>query len=237
MRKRKKSSPPNEPPSWVVTFGDMMSLLLCFFIAIVSFSTIEVDRYRAALGAFRGALQSPFTVSTNPSGQLTPQLNEKMFEAQEVVETASEVGELIKKLPSSEGIETEVLPEGVKVILSNPVLFDEGSDALKSSAVEFLQGFARIINRHDQAEILIEGHTDDTPIRTERFPSNWQLSAARAISVLELFQLFGTNPRKMVAIGYGEYRPRRVVSSDASPMEKSVNRRVEILLQMRNRQD
>ncbi len=237
MRSRHRSEEQKRPgaPLWFVTFSDLVTLLLGFFIAIVSFSNIEIERYREAMDSFRGALNSPFSGATISSGSVLPALSESMYEAQEVIETAAEINKLIKTLPSKAGIALETQPEGVKITLSNPVIFDEGSNEMKSAAVSLLGSIASIIIKHDPIEILIEGHTDDTPIHSVRFPSNWELSAARAISVLELFQKQGIPPQKLVAIGYGEYRPRKAVSKSASSAEKGVNRRVEIMLQLHNK--
>ncbi len=237
MRRQRSEEPKRAgAPLWFVSFADLVTLLLGFFIAIVSFSNIEIERYREAMKSLRGALHTPFSGSDIPVGPSLPTLNEGSFEAQEVLETAAEIGELVKALPSQEGIELEALPEGVKVTLSNPVLFDEGSDELKGGAISLLNSIADIVVRHDPVEVLIEGHTDDTPIHTVRFPSNWELSAARALAVLQLFQRRGVVPEKLVAVGYGEYRPRKAVDKNASSTLKGVNRRVEIMLQMRNKQ-
>lgn len=234
MKRRRTGDDANGgAPQWVLTYGDMMSLLLCFFIAIVSFSTIEVARYRAALGSFRGALQSPFSTIKTPTPTPTSALSESMMEAQEAVETAAEVSKLVEAVDVAAGVEVEITPEGVRVTLSNPVLFDEGKDELKPGAVKFLAGLARVIRKREPPGVLIEGHTDDTPIRNLRFPSNWELSAARALVVLRLFQSEGVPPGKLVAVGYGEYRPKAALPKDASRDQKGVNRRVEILLQTR----
>lgn len=235
--RRQRSEPPKAPgaPLWFVTFSDMVTLLLGFFIAIVSFSNIEIERYREAMQSFRGALHSPFSGSTGGSGPALPALSESLYDAQEVVEAAGEINRLVKSLPSNEGIQIESQPEGVKITLSNPVIFDEGSNDMKSGATSLLGNIARIIIKHDPIEVLIEGHTDDTPIHTARFPSNWELSAARAIAVLELFQKQGVPPQKLVAIGYGEYRPRQTFVKGTPSIEKGVNRRVEIMLQLKNK--
>jgi len=236
--RRQRSEEPKRPgaPLWFVTFSDMVTLLLGFFVAIVSFSNIEIERYREAMQSFRGALHSPFSGSTISSGPAIPSLSENLYEAQEVIETAAEINRLVKTLPTSTGIELETQPEGVKITLSNPVIFAEGSNEMKGAAISLLGSIASIIVKHDPIEVLIEGHTDDTPIHTPRFPSNWELSAARAIAVLELFQKHGIPPQKLVAIGYGEYRPRKTFAKGTPSIEKGVNRRVEIMLQMSSKE-
>jgi len=232
--RRSRNEDPQRPgaPLWFVTFSDIVTLLLGFFIAIVSFSNIEIESYRKAMESFRGALHSPFSGSTISAGPGIPSTSENLYDAYEVVEAANEIKRLVKTLPSQEGIELETQPEGVKITLSNPVIFDEGSNDMKSGAIDLLGEIATIIKKHEPTEVMIEGHTDDTPIHTARYPSNWELSAARALSVLALFQAQGIPPQKLVAVGYGEYRPRKVLPRHASSSEKGINRRVEIMLQL-----
>ncbi|MBM3327323.1 MAG: hypothetical protein FJY65_10210 [Calditrichaeota bacterium] len=212
----------------MLTYGDMMSLLLCFFIAIVSFSTIEVAKYRAAMGSFRGALQSPWTKSdrsNSPISEPLPSPQQNAAEAEEIEEAAQSAG--------LTGVEMQTSPEGVRIILSSPVTFDEGSDELKPAATIFLTNLARMPVVSRVQAVMIEGHTDDTPIHTARFPSNWELSAARALRVLKLFQSEGAPPERLMAVGYGEYRPRKALPKDATREQKEVNRRIEIFLKVR----
>ncbi|MBM3329499.1 MAG: hypothetical protein FJY67_08530 [Calditrichaeota bacterium] len=210
---------------WAITYGDMMSLLLCFFIAIVSFSTIEIERYRAAMSSFRSALQTPITKSRSAAEPLSPPLPTR-----EVAEAAEEVEQLAIQAGLEQGVELQTSPEGIKIILTDPVTFDEGSDELKPGAASFLTGIAGMPAVKKAGSVQIEGHTDDTPIRTARFPSNWELSAARALRVLRLFQSQGLAPEKLAALGYGEYRPRKRLTYGATREEKRVNRRVEIYI-------
>ena len=120
----------------------------------------------------------------------------------------------------------------MRISLANPVLFTEGSADLLPEVNGFLLGLSKIIQFHKPAGVIIEGHTDDTPIHTERFPSNWDLSSARALNVLRLFQADGVPANIMAAIGYGEYRPKVKFGKNADREAKGVNRRVEILLQL-----
>lgn len=240
-KKRKSSSESNEPagaPLWMVTYGDMMTLLLVFFVLIVSFSTIEIEKFKAALGAFRGALMPWAPASTGASMMQKLPLNQtdEMFETapDNVSELAEDIQAMIEREKMSDMVEVYQVGGGVKIVFSNPVLFDEGDHLLKPNVSSVLEGVAKVAQKAKASEILIEGHTDDTPISNERFPSNWELSAARALQVLKFFQSLGVPPEKLVAVGYGEYRPRVKLPPDATREEKGVNRRVEIFLNLRN---
>jgi chemotaxis protein MotB len=233
--KRRKYEDAKMPatPLWFVSFADMMMVLVCFFIAIVSFSTIEMNRYKEALGSFRGALSSPFASKSSklPSAEALQALQAQLSAEEESIETAGQIQNLAQTSGLAGGIETTPTAEGVRITLSNPILFDEGKDDLKPAVTGFLVSLARIIKIHMPAGILIEGHTDDTPIHTDRFPSNWELSAARALKVLRVFQMEGIPAEKLAATGYGEFRPRQALPPSATVEEKAVNRRVEIILQ------
>lgn len=216
-------------PLWMVTYGDMMTLLLVFFVLIVSFSTIEIEKFKAALGSFRGALMPWAPAPTGMSMLEQPIINIADHAFTEAVE---KVEEAIENTGLNEFVEVHQVPGGIKVILSDPVLFDVGRDDLKLGAIPILRSVLEVALNVGAGEIEIEGHTDDTPIKTKRFPSNWDLSAARALKVLKLYQKLGFPPDRLVAVGYGEFRPKFVIPSTASHAEKAPNRRVEIFLNM-----
>lgn len=215
-------------PAWMVTYGDLMTLLLTFFVIIVSFSTIELDKFRAAIGALRGALQpwAPALGGPNIIKQQTMKMSDSNF-----LETAAEeVMELFEEEGMTPNVEVMQMGGGIRIILSDPLLFDEGRDELKLAVKPIIMKLVDLAKRIDSREIVIEGHTDDTPINTEKFPSNWELSAARALRVLKVFSERNYPPDKLVAVGYGEHRPRKKLPANATREEKGVNRRVEIFL-------
>jgi len=236
--KRRKADDPRQAsaPGWFVSFSDLVTLLLGFFVAMVSFSSFENRKFQQALGSIRIALQTPFTNAQPLSSSSLLKLQDQLMVEEEAAETAAAVKELAEEKGLAAQIGAEATPEGVRISLSNPILFDEGKDELHSASQGFLIGLAKIIMARNPAGILIEGHTDDTPIHSERFPSNWELSAARALRVLKLFQSAGVNARDMVAIGYAEYRPKVVLPKSATSEAKAVNRRVEIVLQLHSGQ-
>ena len=134
----------------------------------------------------------------------------------------------------SESIRTRIEPRGLVVSLSEIGFFDTGRAAPREQALAGIDELATILSASDQ-HLRIEGHTDDRPIRTAQFPSNWELSTARASwLVAYLITEFGMNPGRLSAAGYGQFRP---VATNATSAGRAMNRRVDLVLLSRERAD
>ena len=114
----------------------------------------------------------------------------------------------------------------VKLTIEMPFFFDPGSAMINPEAQRALEGLATPI-RDFPHQVIVEGHTDNVPVVSGRYPSNWELSVARAVSVIDFFVQRGIRPSKLVAGGYGQYRP---VHDNDTPEQRSLNRRIEITL-------
>jgi len=215
-------------PAWMVTYGDLMSLLLTFFVLIVSFSSIELIKFQKALGSLKGALgilpkQQSVIFQKEP---IIPQLSD--YSERRIRKAATELRELIKKQGIDDKVKLEVTDKGILVRIDSPILFELGSADLKPEAFPILDKVIEM-TRNWPNEIRIEGHTDDLPIHTDKFPSNWELSTARALSVLKYFLKRGSvEPERLSAVGYGEYHP---LVPNTSPENRAKNRRVEIYIE------
>ncbi len=214
-------------PLWMVTFGDLMSLLLTFFVLLLSFSSIQMVEFQKAMGSLKGALGvlpknesiiSPFNpVIPRISGECSTRYNEKV----------KELKELIKEKALSDQISVEFSEGEMLIRIESPVLFAIGKAQLKPQAYSILDKIIEITTETNN-RIRIEGHTDNIPIHTPQYPSNWELSTARALSVLRYFLGSGRiSPERLAAVGYGQYHP--LVPND-SPENRSKNRRVEIYI-------
>jgi len=209
-----------------------MTLLLAFFVLIVSFSTVELIKFRKAMGSLRGALG----VLMEQEGDAVINEEQSMFERplldkEIMMQALSELEAQVFMMNAGEGMEIEVREEGVNFRLKEELIFDPGASELKPSVLRILDGIGKIV-RQFSCEVRVEGHTDNLPIRTERFPSNWELSAVRAVSVVRYFtDKIKISPDRLVAVGCGEYRP--LVPND-SPENRRKNRRVEIFLNWGN---
>ncbi|MCB2198249.1 flagellar motor protein MotB [bacterium] len=227
-REKKQDCPPPGAPAWVVTYGDMMSLLLTFFVLIVSFSSIEQVKFKAAISSIQDGLGIwPDNSGILTSIQLFQSQTEQAREAAEIVE---ELTEFLEANELQDLVEVYNTPSGVRLIISDPVLFESGRALIKDDFARILNGISELIGNRKFSDIKVEGHTDNLPIRTDEYPSNWELSADRALSVVKYMAFeAGMDPAKLSAVGYGEYRPR---ASNDTPEGRGQNRRVEIFLEL-----
>jgi chemotaxis protein MotB len=206
----------------MVTYGDMMALLLTFFVLLVSYSSVHEEDFNKAIASLQGAL-----------GVLPGELSIIQFETKEsetkterFLDVAAKIAEYIRIHGRQEDVGLQYSERGLKLTMQNPILFDTGEDKLKSEAIPILQDIAALLSELSESFISVEGHTDDVPIHTEQFPSNLELSASRAISVARfLIDKGSTNPNNVSVAGHSENLP---VAPNDSPENRMKNRRVEI---------
>ncbi|MBD3221088.1 OmpA family protein [bacterium] len=217
---------------WVMTYGDMMSLLLTFFVLIVSFSSMQEAKFKDAAMSLRKA----FGVMVQPEAVI--EFNDPLvpkYETKPPQELLFEIRELEKALlaqDAAKDVQMEFTPDGVLFRIAAPVMFEPGGTAIQPESHGMLDTLADFLGEQT-GEVRVEGHSDATPIRTARFPSNWELSAARSGSVARYFQGRGVAPDRIAATGYGEYRP---IADNATAEGRQKNRRVEVFLRVqRNR--
>ena len=187
----------NRGALWAITYGDMMSYLMIFFMILFAFYS---------------------------SKNITSQFSLKGLE-----ETFGKDTTIASTLFSKHGIQqiaqVEISANKISINFSEPILFDAGSDVLKQSSYPHLRRLTAVFKDLPNP-IQIEGHTDNRPLgRSLRFKSNWELSSARAFSVLQFFLQDGVAPEKLSAVGYGEYKP---IKSNDTPDGRAANRRIEI---------
>ncbi|RKY63777.1 MAG: hypothetical protein DRP99_03410 [Candidatus Latescibacterota bacterium] len=220
-REGKKEEEAKGAPGWMVTYGDLMSLLLTFFVLIASFSSIELAKFKQAIGSFLGALG----VLESDRGRITY--------SETFVSYQSSLNRSLEQLSwyiYREGLQNMVSvyksKEGVRIRIGNPLLFELGRAEVKPKAREFLREIAFML-ADLPCEVIVEGHTDDLPIHTDKFPSNWELSAVRAVNVVKVLMEYGIPPSRLAAVGYGEFRP---LKPNDSEQHRAMNRRAEILI-------
>jgi chemotaxis protein MotB len=244
---RKKSGASGGPAPWIVTFSDLMSLLLTFFILLYSISTVDAEKFRNITEQLQLALTGEGRASIFAGGteQIESPLDEELFADDEMPEDdlqqsdpglilpaeLQEMYEQIRGYIREQGMEADVSVlmdrSGIFVEIKDAILFDLGSAELKPMGIELIGKLEGIINQFDN-DLVVEGHTDNIPIDTPKFPSNWELSAARALSVLRhLEEVHNVEPTRLSARGYGEHDP--LVSND-TPENRARNRRVNLLI-------
>jgi chemotaxis protein MotB len=209
-------------PGWMVTYGDMMSLLLTFFVLLISFSTVHEEEFQKAIASLQGALG----VLPRELSMIQFEQRESETQTQRFLDVAAKLAEYIKVHGRQRDIGLQYTERGLKLTMQNPILFDTGEDRLKSAAIPILQDIANLLSELSGNFISVEGHTDDVPIRTAEFPSNLELSVARAISVARfLIDKGGIDPTNVSVVGYSENLP---VAPNDSSENRMKNRRVEI---------
>ena len=243
QKKVKKGAPP-----WMATFADLSTLLMTFFVLLLSFSSMDVQKFRDMLGSVqsafgvqfqeRGTFQPVIKEPTKPSEnklqeQLikdklipTPTRDDSREVAVESAAMADKVKELVEETKLAKEVEILKGKRGVRLRVKGGLFFQPGRAALKITAKPFLSGVAKILDK-SKFYLIIEGHTDNLPIHTEVFPTNWELSAARATAVVRsLVQEGRISAKRLAAIGFGPYYP---LASNRTPEGRRKNRRVEFI--------
>ncbi|HID10828.1 MAG TPA: flagellar motor protein [Candidatus Latescibacteria bacterium] len=194
---------------WQLSYGDMVTLLLTFFVVVVAMSQVNLGVLEEIGASMRQAIRG---------GELRPR-----YSLSELVE---DVKRMIEEEELQGQVDVGITPQGIAINLKGAVLFDLGSAELKPQAFPLLTKLAGKLKALPY-RVSVEGHTDDLPIHTQRFPSNWELSAARAASVVRFFIQQGIPKERLQAVGLADTQPR---APNTSPEDRAKNRRVVIQL-------
>ena len=215
---------PPTAPFWLVTYSDMVTLLLTFFVLIVSMSEVEVKKFKEALSHFKGRRSVLNFESMVPPSRPEEDVQE-MFKSRE--SRLDELAEYLEENKLQEKVQVNVTERGVHVSILDSVMFESGRADLLPSAQNVLQKVESLLTPLSKT-VIVEGHTDNRPINTAYFPSNWELSGARASSVVRFFlmQESALDPEMYKTVGFGEFRP---VATNETVSGRARNRRVEIL--------
>lgn len=255
-RDRKKQEESSGAPEWMTTYSDMVTLLLTFFIMLFAMSTVDKARFTDVARSLSNSLlnlstgesildssgKSIITVDfVNPSDKNLPQQNEKYIESAEemVIDAQRQIYEMemdiakeeIRQAAVAQGIgnKVEIIEEKDFIIvrLESELFFDSGRADIRPEGYPVLDQLAEVLRNIDN-EILVSGHTDNVPINTPLFKSNWELSTARATTVVRYFtETLGLDPVKFTATGNGEHRP---LADNSTAEGRQRNRRIEIMI-------
>jgi chemotaxis protein MotB len=235
-------------PAWMNTYGDMVTLLLTFFILLYSFSSIDVQRFHEVMSAIQHSFmgRTGILVGTTDLGAEDGErfdrsehlakdpeqvIREHDLAILEMIRQLEETYEEVREFLREAGMEDDILlrmeERGIVMELPERILFDTGRAELKQDFLSTLELLAELLSRL-RNQIIVEGHTDNVPIRTFLYPSNWELSVARSVSVARyLVEQHGLDPGRFIATGYGEYHP---LDSNDTPEGRARNRRVTIVI-------
>jgi chemotaxis protein MotB len=233
---KKKKCPDCERclPGWLAAFGDLMSLLLCFFVLLLSMSSMDAKKISEAIGSLSGAMSvleggTKTEISKQRMLQSTP-IDTQDETSEQVNRVAQAVMETNEMLGKGEGpaVSLEEAQDGFVIELPAALLFKSGKANIQNDdALLFLKRIALIIEElPNETQVSVKGHTDSQgPGSTSPFKDNWELSSARAISVLQELLLDGVNPKRISASGYAEFSPK---ATNVTKTGREKNRRVEL---------
>jgi chemotaxis protein MotB len=230
---------------WLVSYADFITLLFAFFVVMYSLSSVNEGKYRilsnSLMQAFRNVtvnaegenvIDPPIAVQSGPAAPIKlPIVRGAAREqvAREMRDIASDIRRILGPLTGDGQVRVTEGAFGVTVEINASVLFSPGEAIFSREADAALRAVGSVI-ADAEFPILVEGHTDNNPINNLRFPSNWELSSARASSVVRLFIEKGVSPRRLTAAGYADQRP---IADNSTEAGRARNRRVAIMLESR----
>jgi len=226
------------PPDWMTTYADMATLMMTFFIILATMLALNIPVTWIAgdqlISLSDRRIEDAIDVDlTQEEKDLLERIRElqeqqmrELARIEEMQRMAKEIQQYIIDANLSRFVRVDVSRWRLKIVPLAPFLFRPASADLRPEGKEFLDLMARVFLQSPQAEVRIGGHTDNLPINTPRYPSNWELSCARATAVMRyLIDEQGVDPAILSAIGYGPHQP---VASNETPEGRARNRRVEI---------
>lgn len=257
MARRKRHYDPVNHDRWLISYADFITLLFAFFVVMYAVSSVNEGKYRVLSDSIVNAfgfsessgltpveLGNPMSTPIGTQGRASqgtadtsmqtiirpiPVLPNKDSSDQNLAKMQSMTDEILKglaELSANQLISVERHRGWLAVEINSEVLFASGSASMIGKAESALSKVADTL-KDKKMFIEVEGFTDNLPIQTLAYPSNWELSAARAASVVHLFTEHGVNPAHMAAIGYGEYRPK---AENTTPAGRQKNRRVVLII-------
>lgn len=233
--RRKFDDEPENHERWLISYADFITLLFAFFVVMYAISSINIGKYKIfsdALGdAFGGAgaakpinTQVPNLPIPNPAlKRRTEQLRK---DKERMTKLAQDLLSTLAPLVKEGKVRVTQNSRGVSVEINASVLFDPGEARLTSESTEALRAVA-VLLRDDTHDVQVEGHTDNQPIRNVLFPSNWELSAVRASSVVRLFIEAGVASERLTAVGHSS---NVAVATNLTPEGRARNRRVAVTI-------
>jgi chemotaxis protein MotB len=245
---------------WLLTYADMITLLMALFIVMFAISSVNTSKFEALQKSLKEAFsgnvlpggQSVLQTGGSDKGHQTPKVQppvpaiqpliQKEFDKEQKKRSGSSEGtedEQFKKVKRDldeyaeqnglkNKLETEITRRGLVIrLLTDGVLFDSGEAKIKPRAMPVIEKIAGLLQVDREHPINVEGHTDNVPIQSSQFPTNWELSTARASSVVRLLIADNAPAERLGAVGYAQLHP---IATNSSAAGRSRNRRVEIVL-------
>lgn len=207
---------------WFLTLSDLLMLLLIFFVLLFGI-TLKQQSDSQILSSHRAENQP--SAAANKEQPAASQLPQNPVDNSRTDSLAADLKNIINDNSGLQGMTVARNSQFITLTLPEQIIFDSGKADLKSSVIPKLEKVAVFIQAHPELSVEIQGHTDNIPISSRRYPSNWELSADRATQVAKALVSLSVNPAKISTKGFGEYKP---LYSNSSVDERLKNRRVEL---------
>ncbi len=245
-RRRKHSNDVSNHERWMVSYADFVTLLFAFFVVMYSISSVNEEKYKTFSHSLETAfyeksqkktetdsmqlMTPPAEPQALPAANPIPEDAVKGFdlseEKKQLLSVSEQLTDSLKSLIDENMVAIKRKGYWIELELSSGLLFMSGDAELAANSKSLIKEIARVFKPLPNA-INVEGHTDNNPINTLKFPSNWELSSARATRVVQEFIKEGINPDRLSAIGYGQYHP---IADNETENGRFKNRRVVLLL-------
>ncbi len=220
----------SEDKGFLIVYADLVTLILVFFILLYALSVRQANTYREKIARIK--------TRNNPTENHINIPNPSSFVIEEItglrprnVKLKKALGKLMLQEDNAQSLSLEDHDGKIILDVSGEALFTSGSAFLNPQAMPLFEKLALIFKQFPEYTVNIKGHTDNIPIATDQYPSNWELSAIRATTVLKYFIELGMEPRMLTATGYGDSIPK---VPNISAANRAVNRRVEFVLEKRD---
>ncbi|HZX16583.1 MAG TPA: flagellar motor protein MotD [Pseudomonas sp.] len=237
MARRRHQEEHENHERWLVSYADFITLLFAFFVVMYSISSINEGKYKILSDSLTGVFNQPDrAIKPIPVGEERPRTTEPdrslvdeesaQSSADELQSIASSVREAFGDLIQSEQLKVSGNELWIEIELSSSLLFTSGDAIPNNAAFDIIEKIAKILAPYENP-IHVEGFTDNLPIQTAQFPTNWELSTARAASIVRMLTMDGVNPSRLAAVGYGEFQP---VADNTTAEGRGRNRRVVLVI-------
>jgi chemotaxis protein MotB len=217
----------------MTTYSDLVTLLLCFFVLLFSFSVIDAKKFEAIIRSFQGSLSVLDSGKTIDEDQYISQAlqSNRLLREQQEAESMEWLYRQLDEYIQQNNLEGTVVlgveERGLLIRFKDQVLFDSGKAVIRKDGEPIVQSIGEILKQNDRA-IRVEGHTDNVPMHSLLYPSNWELSTARAVNVVKFFiEKVGIAPTRLSAAGYSEYHP---IADNDTAENRQKNRRVDVVI-------
>ncbi|MCK5140201.1 MAG: flagellar motor protein MotB [Thermodesulfovibrionia bacterium] len=232
MAKRKSKEEEADVMKWMVTFSDLITLLLTFFVLLLTMCSLEagkVQQFQAACTDAMGVLlEGKFSeVQERIISSSNKHIDEQALKMENLLRQFSGIKTMLISKDKGGRLKFKELERGLSIVIRDDLLFGSGKSEINPEGISVLRDIGSKFENFE-GRVIVEGHTDNVSISTEKFPSNWELSTGRAVSTVKyLTEELGVSPVVLSAAGYGDTKPR---ASNDTPDNRSKNRRIEIVL-------